>query len=99
MRLVVPDGFDRAPPNLGRDYHAAKDADHTSDATGAGFYDEAVQPVLGQQRVAHGRRTERGADDSPAQISAFGERFENRRLMGAVECADADVDNASLERA
>ena len=59
--------------------------------------DHAVKPVLGRERRGGARRLHRNAEDAPARIGrqhAVGEH----RLMRAVECAEAQVDDADADR-
>jgi hypothetical protein len=69
------------------DDHVADRADHAHRLTGTVADDEAVEAILGGQRIAYRRRTQRRGGDAEAEI------VEYHRLMGAMEGADAEMDD------
>ncbi len=83
---------------LGRHQHIGDGADDAELLRIALPHDEAVEPVLRHQLIAHAGRTQRDADDPPARIACRQRGIEHRRLVRAMEGADAEMHNARSDR-
>ena len=89
---------DHARRILGRHQHVGDGADDADLLRVALPHDEAVEPVLRHQLIAHASRAQRDADDAPARIARRQRGVEDGRLMRAMEGADAEMDDAGADR-
>ena len=83
---------------LGRDHQPSQRADQRGPLAVIAALRDRVQAVLRRERVAHPRRAERHAGDRPIPIARRHRGIGVDRLVGAVERAQAEVDDADLLR-
>ena len=83
---------------LGRDEQLAERADHPEVLALGATDAERIEPILGRQRVAGRGRLQADAADRPIAFARRQQIVEGDRLMGAVECADAEMDDACRQR-
>ena len=83
---------------LWRDDYLADCADDLRPIRRTVAHQHGVEAVLRGHLVPHGGRTQRCRDDAPAQITGIERLFENGRLMRAMKCADAQMDDARPHR-
>ena len=98
VRLGRCDRRDDGGRVLRRDEDVDDRADDLQTLVAAVTFDHRVQPVLWNELVADLRGSQRHADDPPAQITACERCLEDRRLMCAVERADAEMHDAGPDR-
>ena len=77
-----------------RDQQRQDRADDAQLLAVAAAHRQRVEPVLRRQRVARVGAAQRGADDAPAGLAGRQAVIDIGGLMGAVEGADAEMDDA-----
>ena len=92
--LRASDARDHRRHPLGREQHLAHAADCSPRITRLRHATHRVQAVLRRELVAHRRRFEAYATDAPIAARMRHRRVGVHRLMGAVKCADAEVNDA-----
>jgi hypothetical protein len=83
---------------LRRDHERAKRADNPNILTIRSSDGERIKPILGLKRIRGLRGAQTGPADRPIPFAARKPVVENDRLMGAMEGADAEMDDADAER-
>ncbi len=72
---------------------------HAHDAIAGGLVQslDGIKTILRRQRIGHIGPLQRGADDDPIATGFQDRIFREHRLVGAMESADAQMDNAGLQ--
>ena len=92
-------GGDERLRRPGRDDDVLHRADDARLFRSAIAHQHGIKAVLRHHLVAHGRRTQRGRGDAPAQVACVQGVVKQHRLMRAVERADAQMDDSRLDLA